>query len=135
MSAPEPFVPLDSIRSVSLRRDLDRIARELLDTKQEIKGYVDPLLEPIREILDDLEKKKETLQRQLNDTGTKLTKVKPQYSRVLSDSWKVYYRRGRVELSESRLLERGVDIEDIKASRVEKGGTYIVAPVESEEGE
>ena len=131
MSTPEPYIPLESVRNLALRRELDRLARELLETKAEIKDYLDPL----KDILDPLEKRKFALQKQINDTAAKIAKVNPLYRRMLADTWKLYYRRGRTEISESRLLERGGDIEDINASKVEKGGTYIVEPIETEEGE
>lgn len=135
MSTPEPYVPISSIRNTTLRRDIDRLARELLDVKQEINGYLDPL----KSILDPLEEKKQALQAQLNETAAKLAKLSPLNRRVLAAQWKMYYRKGRTVIDESRLLERGVDISDINASKVERGGTYIVEPIvepnEAEESE
>lgn len=128
MSTPEPYVPLDTIRNTTLRRELARLAQELLDTKQEIRDYLDPL----KSILDPLEKKQKALQSQLNETAQKLAKQNPLARRVLARGWKMYYRRGATVLDESRLLERGVDIEDINASKVERGGTYIVESLEAE---
>lgn len=131
MSTPEPYIPLDTIRNTTLRRELSRLAQELLDTKQEIRDYLDPL----KSILDPLEKRQKALQSQLNDTAQKLAKLNPLNRRVLASGWKMYYRRGATVLDESKLLEKGVDIAIINASKVERGGTYIVEPIEAEEGE
>ena len=134
MSAPDPYISFESLRALTptLRRDLDRLARELLEVKEEIKDYMDPM----KEILDPLEKKKEDLQKQINALASKLPATS---RRILApdSGWKMYYRKGRTEISESRLLEKGVDIGDILWAKVEKGGTFIIVSNESapEEGE
>jgi len=131
MSTPQPYVPLDTIRNAALRRELDRLAREILDVKQEIHGYLDPL----QSILDPLEKKQKTLQSQLNETAGKLAALNPLNRRVLASGWRMRYRKGSMVTDDSKLLEKGVDIAIINASKVEKGGTYIVEPIEAQDTE